>query len=173
MSLVATDTNPSDMTEQHNEQHDNPSRMQHAYDVQDGPPRRLQRGYPAPAAQPPPQYQILQERQQPMLLPLHGQYSQQQLYDPQQQPAEPHTNTLDTFILTLLKKPQERIFLLKLEKDLEAFINNHQLYRLDLPQMNSYQRLMVHKVAPYFNLSHFYEPMRKSVFLCKNQFTAM
>ena len=47
------------------------------------------------------------------------------------------------------------------------------MYRLDLPQMNSYQRLMVHKVAPYFNLSHFAEPIRKSVFLCKNPRTAM
>ncbi|KAI7853584.1 single-stranded nucleic acid binding R3H [Circinella umbellata] len=89
-----------------------------------------------------------------------------------QEPNEAN-NTLDTFILDLLKKPAERIFLLKLEKDLEQFINNHQMYRLDLPQMNSYQRLMVHKVAPYFNLSHFGEPIRKSVFLCKNPHTAM
>ncbi|KAI7863133.1 single-stranded nucleic acid binding R3H [Spinellus fusiger] len=79
----------------------------------------------------------------------------------------------DEFILALLKKPQERIFLLKLENDLEGFINNYQMYRLDLPQMNSYQRLMVHKVAPYFKLSHFYDPIRKSVYLCKNQHTEL
>ncbi|KAI9264187.1 single-stranded nucleic acid binding R3H [Phascolomyces articulosus] len=95
-------------------------------------------------------------------------------FDPQQESeSNEANNTLDTFILSLLKKPQERIFLLKLEKDLEDFINNHQVYRLDLPQMNSYQRLMVHKVAPYFKLSHFAEPVRKSVFLCKNAQTAM
>ncbi|KAG0168307.1 R3H domain-containing protein 1 [Apophysomyces sp. BC1034] len=85
----------------------------------------------------------------------------------------PTSNELDEFILGLLKKPQERIFLLKLEQDLEAFINNYQLYRLDLPQMNSYQRLMVHKVAPYFKLSHFYDPNRQSVFLCKNPYTEL
>ncbi|KAG0173782.1 hypothetical protein DFQ29_007759 [Apophysomyces sp. BC1021] len=38
----------------------------------------------------------------------------------------PTSNELDEFILGLLKKPQERIFLLKLEQDLEAFINNYQ-----------------------------------------------
>ncbi|KAI9019198.1 single-stranded nucleic acid binding R3H [Phycomyces nitens] len=80
---------------------------------------------------------------------------------------------LDEFIFELLKKPQERIFLLKLENDLEAFINNYQMYRLDLPQMNSYQRRMVHKVAPYFKLSHFHDPNRKSVYLCKNQYTEL
>ncbi|KAF7728665.1 R3H domain-containing protein 1 [Apophysomyces ossiformis] len=93
---------------------------------------------------------------------------------PTQNQNEPSlTNELDEFILGLLKKPQERIFLLKLEQDLEAFINNYQLFRLDLPQMNSYQRLMVHKVAPYFKLSHFYDPVRRSVFLCKNQYTEL
>ncbi|KAI8099258.1 uncharacterized protein BX664DRAFT_320865 [Halteromyces radiatus] len=45
------------------------------------------------------------------------------------------------------------------------------MYRLDLPQMNSYQRLMVHKVAPYFHLSHFFDPLRQSIFLCKNPHT--
>ncbi|KAI8328102.1 single-stranded nucleic acid binding R3H [Chlamydoabsidia padenii] len=78
---------------------------------------------------------------------------------------------LDEFIVTLLSKPSERMFLLKLEQDLTHFIRNYQMYRLDLPQMNSYQRLMVHKVAPYFHLSHFFDPLRQSIFLCKNPHT--
>ncbi|KAI8372768.1 single-stranded nucleic acid binding R3H [Radiomyces spectabilis] len=80
---------------------------------------------------------------------------------------------LDPFIVDVLKKPQERWFLLKLEQELEAFVNNYQMYRLDLPQMNSYQRRMVHKVAPYFKLSHFHDPLRKAVYLCKTPFTEL
>ncbi|CAO3648633.1 unnamed protein product [Cunninghamella blakesleeana] len=79
--------------------------------------------------------------------------------------------SLDEFILELLSKPAERLFLLKLEQDLIQFVKNHQMYRLDLPGMNSYQRLMIHKVAPYFNLSHFYDPAKQSIFLCKNPYT--
>ncbi|KAI9302704.1 single-stranded nucleic acid binding R3H [Cunninghamella echinulata] len=78
---------------------------------------------------------------------------------------------LDEFIIELLSKPAERLFLLKLEQDLIQFVKNHQMYRLDLPGMNSYQRLMIHKVAPYFNLSHFYDPARQAIFLCKNPYT--
>ncbi|ORX43339.1 hypothetical protein DM01DRAFT_1201502 [Hesseltinella vesiculosa] len=78
---------------------------------------------------------------------------------------------LDSFILELLAKPTERLFLLKLEHHLQKFIRNHGLYRLDLPPMNSYQRLMVHKVAPYFSLSHFFDSSRQSLFLCKTPYT--
>ncbi|KAF7732595.1 hypothetical protein EC973_003342 [Apophysomyces ossiformis] len=97
------------------------------------------------------------------------------LYDPQQQHQDIDSSQAepDEFILTVLKKPQDRIFLLSLERDLESFINNPKQYRLDLPPMNSYQRLMVHKVAPYFKLNHYHDPARKAVFLCKNQYTQL
>lgn len=138
---------------------------------------------------PPAQYQAMQNRayQQPIILsppsssssmgqpstfPPPPPYLQQQQQQLMADDSE-FSDELDPFIVDVLKKQQERIFLLKLEKELEAFISNPQLYRLDLPQMNSYQRLLVHKVAPYFKLSHFYEPMRKSVTLCKNPKTAI
>ncbi|KAI9474273.1 MAG: single-stranded nucleic acid binding R3H, partial [Benjaminiella poitrasii] len=73
----------------------------------------------------------------------------------------------DDFIIDLLKKPQERLFLLKLELELEAFIKDENRFRLDLPNMNSYQRLMVHRLAPYYRLNHYHNPMRKGVYVCK------
>ncbi|KAI8059567.1 single-stranded nucleic acid binding R3H [Gongronella butleri] len=80
---------------------------------------------------------------------------------------------LDPFIVELLGKPTERLFLLKIEQELQQFIHNNRLYRLDLPPMNSYQRLMVHKVAPYFRLSHFFDSSRQLLFLCKTPYTSM
>ncbi|KAI9313862.1 single-stranded nucleic acid binding R3H [Dichotomocladium elegans] len=91
---------------------------------------------------------------------------------PPPSPSE-FSDELDPFIVDVLKKQQERIFLLKLEKDLRAFIANTNEQRLDLPQMNSYQRMMVHKVAPYFKLYRVYDPVRKSLVLCKNPYTTM
>lgn len=45
--------------------------------------------------------------------------------------------------------------------------------RLDLPGMNSYQRLMVHKLAPYYKLNHYHDAMKKSVYVCKTFITEL
>ncbi|KAI7898599.1 single-stranded nucleic acid binding R3H [Cokeromyces recurvatus] len=79
----------------------------------------------------------------------------------------------DEFIIDLLKKPQERLFLLKLELELEAFIKDEKRFRLDLPNMNSYQRLMVHRLAPYYKLNHYHNPMLKGVYVCKTYQTEL
>ncbi|KAG1458396.1 hypothetical protein G6F56_006405 [Rhizopus delemar] len=39
--------------------------------------------------------------------------------------------------------------------------------------MNSYQRLMIHKLAPYYKLNHFHDGMRKGVYVCKTDITAL
>ncbi|KAI8378923.1 single-stranded nucleic acid binding R3H [Blakeslea trispora] len=83
-------------------------------------------------------------------------------------PTEP-----DQFIIDLLKKPQERLFLLKLELEFEAFIKDSSKLRLDLPNMNSYQRLMIHKLAPYYKLNHYHDAMRKGVYVCKTNRTEL
>jgi hypothetical protein len=45
--------------------------------------------------------------------------------------------------------------------------------RLDLPGMNSYQRLMVHRLAPYYKLNHYHDAMRKAVYVCKTFITEL
>ncbi|KAG0750062.1 hypothetical protein G6F16_001784 [Rhizopus arrhizus] len=82
-------------------------------------------------------------------------------------------NEPDEFILDLLKKPQERLFLLKLELEFETFIKDKQRFRLDFPSMNSYQRLMIHRLAPYYKLNHFHDGMRKGVYVCKTDITEL
>lgn len=87
----------------------------------------------------------------------------------EQQPVVEMVNpALDAVILAALRKPQDRIFLLKLDLEFESFINNPQRVRLDFPQMNSYHRLIVHRVATYFKLTHLFDPVRRSIYLCKN-----
>lgn len=75
-------------------------------------------------------YQQQQQQQQ-----LYQPYQQQhhppsQIYQPQatmQQFSDPVVPTEpDEFIIDLLRKPQERLFLLKLELELEAFIKDEQ-----------------------------------------------
>ncbi|CAG8630750.1 3222_t:CDS:2, partial [Acaulospora morrowiae] len=61
---------------------------------------------------------------------------------------------LDGFLLAALKNPKDRLFLLKLDREMERFINDKNHTRLEFPPMNSYQRLIVHRVAQYFKLSH-------------------
>ena len=86
---------------------------------------------------PPAQYQAMQNRahQQPIILspssmaqsstlppqPPHYLQQQQLMGDESE-----FSDELDPFIVDVLKKQQERIFLLKLEKELESFINNSQ-----------------------------------------------
>ncbi|KAI8049560.1 single-stranded nucleic acid binding R3H [Syncephalis plumigaleata] len=70
---------------------------------------------------------------------------------------------MDAFLLTALNNPRDRIFLLKLDKDMEQFILDTSRTRLEFPPLNSYQRLIIHKVAAYFNISHSVEPNKKSV----------
>lgn len=50
---------------------------------------------------------------------------------------------------------------------------SHRKLRLDLPCMNSYQRLMVHKLAPYYKLNHYHDAMRKAVYVCRTFITEL
>ncbi|KAG2178075.1 hypothetical protein INT43_003328 [Umbelopsis isabellina] len=88
--------------------------------------------------------------------------------DDKQDVEEMANPALDAVILAALRKPQDRMFLLKLDLEFENFINNPARVRLDFPQMNSYQRLIVHRVATYFKLTHLFDPVRRSIYLCKN-----
>ncbi|KAI9274178.1 single-stranded nucleic acid binding R3H [Sporodiniella umbellata] len=83
------------------------------------------------------------------------------------------SNELDPFIFDLLKKPQERLFLLKVELEIEEFIKNTERFRLGFPSTNSYQRLMIHRLAPYYKLNHFHDGLRKGVYVCKTDSTQM
>ncbi|KAJ9075028.1 hypothetical protein DSO57_1000312 [Entomophthora muscae] len=85
--------------------------------------------------------------------------------------AEPTEGAIDSFLLTAIKIPKDKIFILKLDKELEVFINDESRSKLVFPQMNSYQRRVVHRVADYFNLSHSLDSDKKAIVLRKNERT--
>lgn len=124
-------------------------------------------------------YYQLQQQQQQLYQPQHqSQYSFQTFVPAQPPSLQPFNDPIvptepDEFIVDLLRKPQERLFLLKLELELEAFIKEKEKLRLDLPCMNSYQRLMVHKLAPYYKLNHYHDAMRKAVYVCRTFITEL
>ncbi|KAG2211163.1 hypothetical protein INT47_006282 [Mucor saturninus] len=123
-------------------------------------------------------YYQLQQQQQQLYQPQQPQYTFQTFVPAQppslQQFSDPVVPTEpDEFIIDLLRKPQQRLFLLKLELEIEAFIKDEQKLRLDLPGMNSYQRLIVHKLAPYYKLNHYHDAMRKAVYVCKTFITEL
>jgi len=75
-------------------------------------------------------------------------------------PEEPNPNfppvepQLDETILAAINNQRDRSWVLQLECDLEQFLRDPKVTRLDLPPIGSYQRLVVHRVAQYFNLDH-------------------
>nr|CAG8562628.1 6268_t:CDS:2 [Entrophospora candida] len=75
---------------------------------------------------------------------------------------------LDGFLLAALRSPKDRMFLLKLDQEMERFIDDESRSRLEFPPMNSYQRLIIHRVAQYFKLSHVVDASGKAVILYKS-----
>lgn len=61
---------------------------------------------------------------------------------------------IDQFLLTALQNPKDRLILMKLDQELEIFVKDNSRNRLEFPPTSSYQRLIIHRVAQYFNLEH-------------------
>ncbi|XP_066531583.1 cAMP-regulated phosphoprotein 21 [Hoplias malabaricus] len=74
---------------------------------------------------------------------------------------------LEEFLITTLKSsPRDRLMLLKLEQDMTDFMTDNCSYR-KFPQMSSYHRMLVHRVAAYFGLEHNVDHSGKSVIINK------
>ncbi|KAI5857147.1 hypothetical protein BZA05DRAFT_167292 [Tricharina praecox] len=78
--------------------------------------------------------------------PFVTQQLQTMLCDPVDQP--------DPRLIDALENPRDRIFVIKLEKDIVAFIENKNCEIFDMPPINSYHRLLAHKMAEYYRLTH-------------------
>ncbi|KAF9928069.1 R3H domain-containing protein 1 [Linnemannia zychae] len=79
---------------------------------------------------------------------------------------------LDEFLVNALKNRQERIFLLKLDREFCSFINNPSQPQLEFPTLNGYYRMMVHKVANYFKLTRIVDQSQK-IILFKTESSAI
>ncbi|XP_014913314.1 cAMP-regulated phosphoprotein 21 isoform X1 [Poecilia latipinna] len=72
---------------------------------------------------------------------------------------------LDQFIEdTLNSNPRDRLTLLKLEQDMTDFIFSNSSFK-KFPQMSSYHRMLVHRVAAYFGMEHNVDHTGKSVII--------
>ena len=63
-------------------------------------------------------------------------------------------NGLDSVLWNALFDPKNRMFVLRLEKALLALLRNNSLQSIQLDPMNSFYRMVCHKVAEYYDIGH-------------------
>ncbi|KAM6176725.1 cAMP-regulated phosphoprotein 21 isoform 18-T18 [Erethizon dorsatum] len=79
---------------------------------------------------------------------------------------------LHEFLINTLKNnSRDRMFLLKMEQEIIDFIGDNNNHYKKFPQMSSYQRMLVHRVAAYFGLDHNVDQTGKSVIISKTSST--
>jgi hypothetical protein len=78
--------------------------------------------------------------------------------------------TPDDKLLEALDSPKDRIFLLRLEQDLITFVKDSKEPYIDLPPCNSFCRLLTHKLADYYYMTHQYDNVTQSVRIFRTPF---
>ncbi|KAG0210235.1 hypothetical protein BGX33_005016 [Mortierella sp. NVP41] len=81
--------------------------------------------------------------------------------------------SLDKFLLTALQNRQDRLFLLKLEREYCNFIEDPSEDVLEFPWLNSYYRMMIHRSAIYFQLARKVDANQKKITLSKSEHSAI
>ncbi|KAM6486611.1 hypothetical protein HDV62DRAFT_221035 [Trichoderma sp. SZMC 28011] len=76
----------------------------------------------------------------------------------------------DDKLLEALAAPRDRLFLLRLEKDVIDFVQDSKEPYMDLPPSNSFCRMLTHKLADYYHMTHSYEPHIGSVRIFRTPF---
>lgn len=80
---------------------------------------------------------------------------------------------IDSFLINALKNPKSQkkdcSFILKIDKEMEMFMKDKSMSQKKFPPMNGYQRMIVHKIAHYYNLSHSYLNDKNAVTVVKNE----
>ncbi|OTF77673.1 r3H domain-containing protein 2-like protein [Euroglyphus maynei] len=77
-----------------------------------------------------------------------------------------------TFLTETLKKSlKDRQFLYKIEQDLAQFLKDSTRDTLKIQQASSYNRMLIHKTADYYQLEHSVDQAHSSVILSKNSNT--
>ena len=74
---------------------------------------------------------------------------------------------VNSYLFILLLMYRDRSWLLQLEAQLVGFVEDDSQSTLTFPQMSSYHRMMVHRVAAYFGLEHNLGANRKCVVVSK------
>ncbi|XP_078057326.1 R3H domain-containing protein 2 isoform X8 [Mustelus asterias] len=75
---------------------------------------------------------------------------------------------LHEFLVNTLKNnPRDRMMLLKLEQEILDFISDNNNQYKKFPQMTSYHRMLLHRVAAYFGMDHNVDQTGKAVIINK------
>ncbi|KAG0052743.1 R3H domain-containing protein 2, partial [Linnemannia elongata] len=81
--------------------------------------------------------------------------------------------SLDEVLLTALQNRQDRLFLLKLEREYCNFIEDPSKELLEFPWLNSYFRMMIHRSAIYYRLARTVDAAQKKIVLSKTEHSAI
>ncbi|KAK6584150.1 hypothetical protein PZA11_003880 [Diplocarpon coronariae] len=65
-----------------------------------------------------------------------------------------YRQTPDEKLLEALESPKDRMFLLRLEQDVIEFVKDSKEPFIDLPPCNSFCRMLTHKLADYYHMTH-------------------
>ncbi|KAI9167640.1 hypothetical protein HJFPF1_03773 [Paramyrothecium foliicola] len=76
----------------------------------------------------------------------------------------------DEKLLEALASPRDRLFLLRLEKDVIEFVQDSKEPYMDLPPSNSFCRMLTHKLADYYHMTHSFEHHINSVRIFRTPF---
>lgn len=76
----------------------------------------------------------------------------------------------DHKLLEALENPRDRIWVLKLEQDVIDFVKDPKETSLNLPQCNSFYRMLAHKIADYYLLGHSVDDTNAAVKLHKTPY---
>ncbi|KAL7623368.1 hypothetical protein AAE478_007049 [Parahypoxylon ruwenzoriense] len=76
----------------------------------------------------------------------------------------------DEKLLEAMQSPKDRIFLLRLEQDVINFVQCSKEPYMDLPPNNSFCRMLTHKLADYYHMTHSFEAVQGSVRIYRTPF---
>lgn len=79
-----------------------------------------------------------------------------------------NATTLDDNLLEALSSSRDRISVLRLEKDIVSFLEDPAHDVLEVPSLNSYQRLLAHKTGDYYQLTHVSDTARQMLLFHKH-----
>lgn len=76
----------------------------------------------------------------------------------------------DEKLLEAMSSPKDRLFLLRLEQEVINFVQSSKEPFMDLPPNNSFCRMLTHKLADYYHMTHSFEGMKGTVRIFRTPF---
>lgn len=81
-----------------------------------------------------------------------------------------YKHTPDDKLIEAMESPKDRIFLLRLEQDVIEFVKDSKEPFIDLPPCNSFCRMLTHKLADYYHMTHQFDAVAGSVRIFRTPF---